>query len=465
MKKLKSFLSAVFMLAVTLAATGCGSSGSSSSYNNPMDEDKQETLMEIAKSSGALEGELEKKEITFISNWDINADEQTGKKTPADLALFQEIYGGKIKLEPCTDANRFDVLAACVNGGTGADMFYTGSFDAFPRCTLNNNALFAPSDDYIDYSSPLWEDVQDINDMYTIKDKHYISVIQETGDVVACVYSKKTVQEAGLEDPAKLYAEGRWTWDEFQNMLEKFVGSGDQHYGIDGWFFEFGLMNTIGIPPVGFEDGKLVSHIADPSMERVQEWLYELYQKNCIAIGVGDYGWEDKPYYIGEGKLLFYPVGLYEFYKTHDMWKERFGTDDVFFVPLPKDPKADQYYIPTGIESYAFVSGGANPEGVAKYLDCKRFCATNDEACAIADSIFIDDYGWTQEMVDMREEMNRLARENPVIDFSKGVNKDCADIVDTKLRLTSRGTPWNETFNSINPAIDKIIDEVNASLE
>ncbi len=464
MKKLKAILSAVFMLAVTLAATGCGSSGSSSSYNNPMDEGKKESLLDVAKSSGLLDGELENKSVTWISTWDINPDEKSGKKTPADLALFQEIYGGKIEFQACTDDNRFDVLAESVNGGKGADMFYAGNLDTFPRCTLKNNMLFAPSDDYIDYSSELWQDVQDVNDSYMWNDKHYISIIQETGDTVACVYSRKTIQEAGLEDPAKLYAEGKWDWAAFQDMLEKFVGSGDQHYGIDGWFFEFGLMNTIGVPPVGFEDGKLVSHISDPSMERVQEWIYELYQKNCIAIGVGDYGWEDKPHYIGEGKLLFYPVGLYEFYKEPKLWQERFGTDDVFFVPMPKDPKADQYYIPTGIESYAFISGGANPEGVAKYLNCKRFCAINDEARAIADSIFVDDYGWTQEMVDMREEMNRLARENPVIDVSKGVNKDCADLVDNKLRLTARGTPWNETFNSINAAVNKIIDEVNASL-
>ena len=39
----------------------------------------------------------------------------------------------------------------------------------------------------------------------------------------AVVYNRKTVAEAGLEDPAELYADGNWTWDTFQDMLEKFV--------------------------------------------------------------------------------------------------------------------------------------------------------------------------------------------------------------------------------------------------
>ena len=76
------------------------------------------------------------------------------------------------------------------------------------------------------------------------------------------------------------------------------------------------LREYIEVPPVSIKDGKIVSNLADPSMERVQNWLYELYQKDFIAIGSKAYGWEDKPNYIGEGKLLFYPVGLYELYGT-----------------------------------------------------------------------------------------------------------------------------------------------------
>lgn len=77
--------------------------------------------------------------------------------------------------------------------------------------------------------------------------KHYTAVAQMTGDVVATVYNRKTMQEAGLDDPAELYEKGEWTWDAFQSMLESFVDTDNQRYGIDGWWFEFGLIDTIGV--------------------------------------------------------------------------------------------------------------------------------------------------------------------------------------------------------------------------
>ncbi|MBR4627705.1 MAG: extracellular solute-binding protein [Ruminococcus sp.] len=460
MKKIKAFLSAMLMVSAMFAVTGCG--GSDSSYDNPMDEDKKNSLTKTAEASGLLGGELENKNIKWLSNWDINPD-ATGKKTPADLVLFQEIYGGNIEYYSCDDNNRYSKLAEYVSSGKGIDFFYAGDFDVFPKFTLKGSDYFAPIDDYIDFDSELWKDAAPANDQLVWGGKHYLAVIQATGDNVACIYNRKTVQEAGLSDPADLYANGEWTWDAFEEMLEKFVDTGNDRYGIDSWFFEFGLMNTIGVPPVGIEDGKLRSYIDTPQMERVQNWIYDLYQKGYIAIGVGDYGWESRPQYIGEGKLLFYPAGLYELYMTRDKWTQKFG-EDAAFVPMPKDPKADAHYIPVGMEAYAFVKGGQNPEGVAKYLDCKRFCMINSEAKSIADSIFVDDYGWSQEMVDMREEMNRLGNEHPTFDLSKGVSADCGELLNNALRNTARGKPWNETFAEIEGPVKNYIDEVNDSV-
>ena len=460
MNKLKAFSSAMLMLSVMLAASGCGSK-SSSSYDNPIDEDKKTKLVDTARDSGLLTGELENKTIKWLSTWDINPD-GSGKKTPADLALFQEIYGGNIKFYQCTDTDRYSKLDEYVVSGEGIDFFYAGDMDVFPKFVLKDSSYFTPIDSYIDFDSELWKDVKDSNDQLEWGGRHYVAVIQPTGDSVACIYNRKTLQEAGLEDPADLYANGEWDWNAFEGMLEKFVDTSNNRYGIDSWFFEFGLMNTIGVPPVGIKDGKLKSYIGTEQMERVQNWIYDMYQKDYIAIGVGSYGWESKPQYIAEGKLLFYPSGLYELYMTKDKWVEKFG-DDVFFVPMPKDPKADKHYIPVGMESYAFISGGQNPEGVAKYLDCKRFCCINDDARSIADSIFVDDYGWTQEMVDMREEMNRLANAAPIFDVSKGVSADCGELLNNSLRNAARGKPWNETFAEIEGTVNGYIEDVNNS--
>jgi hypothetical protein len=463
MRNLKAFLSAVLITTATFAATACSSKDSSSSTDIIMDEEKRTKLFEIAENEDLLKGEIENKKIKWLSNWDINPDVNSGKYTPPDLALFKEIYGGEIEYIACTKSDLlYDKLAKSISSGEGVDFFYGGNLDAFPRGALNDNNWFVPADDYIDFDSVLWKDVKAANDELLWGGKHYLAITQVTGSNVACIYNRKTIQEAGLDDPADLYRKGKWDWDAFEGMLEKFVGSDSNHYGIDGWWFEFGLINTIGVPAVGIEDGKLKSNVGDPAMERVQNWMYDLYQKGYVAVGEAS-GWNVFPQHIGEGSLLFYPVGLYELYYKPEQWKATYG-EDAFFVPMPKDPKADAQYIPVGMEAYAFVNGGQNPEGVAKFLDCKRFVLINKEARSIADSTFIDDYGWTQEMLDMKDEMDRIAEEDPVFDLSKGVSKDCGELLDTELRKTTRGVPWNETYESIAPVVEKYIEDINNSI-
>ena len=462
MKKARAFISALILTAMSLSLVACGDNSSSSSsnpYENvDVDSEVRDSVNQAANDSDLLEDvELENKTIKWLATWDINPD-GTGKNKPTELVVFEEKYGGNIQYYQVTWDNRYEKLAEYINSGEGIDFFWAGDMDAFPKGAVSG--IFAPIDNYIDFSSPLWEDVKDINDEMVWAGNHYCAIVQSTGDDVACVYNRKTMQEAGLSDPAELYANGEWDWNAFQSMLQSFVDVDQQHYGIDGWWFENGLIRTTGVAAVTIEDGKLVSNLADPAMERVQNWMFSLYQNGYVAIGGPGYGWEAKPNYIGEGKLLFYPVGLYELYYTPDVWKEKYG-DDVFFVPMPKDPQADEYYIPIKMEAYSFVSGGHNPEGVAKYLDCYRYCLVNDDIHDITGTMFKDDYGWTDEMVDMRNELTELAEENPVIDVANGVSDDCAEILNNNLRQTTRGVPWNETYDAIASEVQNSIDKIN----
>ena len=461
MRITKAFSAVVVAMAATLSMTGCSKGSSSSNPYEDVDvtSEVRDKIRENALKSDLLpDVELENKTIKWLSDWDINPD-ASGKTKPIDVVVFEEKYGGKIEWIQCTYDNRYEKLAEMINSGEGVDFFYAGNMDAFPKGAIKG--MFTPVDDYVDFDSPLWQSVQDVNDSLIWDGKHYCTVLQTMGDSVSCIYNRKTIQEAGLEDPADLYARGEWNWDTFESMLQSFVDVENQHYGIDGWWYEFGLMATTGVPAVEIADGELISNIGDPAMERVQNFMYDLNTTNCIAIGVGDYGWTAHPEYIGDGKMLFYPVGLYEFYCESSQWKKKFG-DDAFFVPMPKDPDADDYYIPVGIDGYMFIKGGQNPEGVARYLDSKRFTLLDEETKEIADKQFKEDYGWTEEMVEMQHSMQELADNNPFLDLSRGVNADCGELLDNSLRLTGRGVPWSETYDEVSKALDTYLEEANS---
>ena len=250
-----------------------------------------------------------------------------------------------------------------------------------------------PIDDYIDFEDPLFKDTKPISDLFMWNGKHYVIANNVTGDNCVVIYNRETVEENGLKDPAKLFAEGKWDWNTFTDELKQFADPENGQFGLDGWWFEAGLSATTGVPYIGMENGKLVSNLKDPAIERVQNWFYELGTSNCVAIGVGDFGWTTHKEYIGEGKELFYPCGVWAL--LNDSWKKDFG-ENAMFVPMPKDPEAKDYYIPCGLDGYVMVKGGHTPEGVAKFAACKRMMITNQRADEIATELLYTDYGWTK---------------------------------------------------------------------
>ncbi len=457
-RQLKSTIAAILLTAMALTCFACGKT-EESSYKT-LDSATREEVAQIAASDNRLTGELENKTIKWMANWDINPD-GTGKNVPIELAIFQERYGGKVETKLIDWNSRFDILATSINANEGIDFFPAGDVDTFPKGAIRG--MFQPVDDYIDLDSALWQDVKPASDQLMWDGSHYVIVNAVTGDGCVVIYNRTTIEEANLEDPAKLYAEGKWDWNAFESMLTKFVDPANNKFGIDGWWFEYGLSATCGTPYIGLENGKLVNNLKSESVERVQNWMYDLFKNNCVAIGVGDYGWKEKPNYIGEHKTLFYPCGMWALYKSPEQWQADFG-EDCFFVPMPKDPKADTYSIPASIDGYLMVKGGQNPEGVAKFAECKRVTLMNERANTLGTEQLVKDYGWTDEMLKMHSDIDKLALANPYFDYYRGVTKDLESILDSNesgIRAASKGVPWNESLAAIYDQVQAMVDEVN----
>lgn len=457
MRKTRCAIAALLTAAVSCGMlAGCG--GEKSSYKS-LDSATAAEVAEIASQSELLTGELENKTIKWMANWDINPD-STGKNVPIELAIFQSRYGGKIEYTNVDWDSRFDKLAKAINGNSGIDFFPASDLDTIPRGAIKE--MFVPIDDYIDFEDPLFKDMKPIMDRFVWKDKHYVIANAVSGDNCVVIYNRETIEENGLEDPAKLFSEGKWDWNAFQKQLKQFCDPEEGRWGIDGWWFEEGLSATCGVPYIDLKDGKLINNLKDPAIERLQNWMYDLGTTNCVAIGNGDYGWSAQPNFIGEGKTLFYPCGCWALY--NDSWKKDFG-DRAMFVPMPKDPNSSEYYIPCGLDGYVMLKGGQNPQGVAKFAACKRLAITNERANQLGTQQLYDDYGWTDEMVQMRKKLDEMAQANPYYDFFNAVSTDVSGILDsneTGIGATSKGTlKWSEVVGSVYATIDKFLEQYN----
>ncbi len=409
--------------------------------------------------------ELENKNIKWFSFYDPFHATTAGNTKSLSLELFEKKYNGTIEYIPTTWNNRFSDLSTNLLGGTGIDFIAGGDLDSFPKGVPSGQ--FEPYDQYVDFDSELWSGVKDLNDMFVLNGKHYLMATQAScGEI--CVYNRQTIEANGFDDPAELLEKDEWTWSAFKDMLTEYVDPDAEQYGLDGWFNEKPLMLSSGVAPVELKDGKLVSNLFDERLEKAMNFMYDINQSGLV-LDKSLFGWAEHPEFIGEGKELFYIGGMYVIQSAPEIWTTTFGNaEDVMFVPIPKADGAEDYVLPAGMEAFMLCKGAQNPEGVARFMECCIAASRDEGALEIARQKHISDYGWTQEMVDMRDKVIAMTAEHPIYSIHTGVSTDLSSILDSGeygIRAPFYGLEWATVRDSLTETVDVLVDEFNASVE
>lgn len=474
MNKLKKAAAGITAIVMTAGFAGCGGSNSGEEAvttttgitveinTETLAAEDQATMDDVSQLLPDVE--LENTNIKWFSFYDPFHATTSGNTKSLSLELFEGKYGGTIEYIPTTWSNRFSDLSTNLLGGTGIDFIAGGDLDSFPKGVPNGQ--FDSYDQYVDFSSDLWSPIKDLNDKFMLNGKHYLIATQATsGEIV--VYNRSTIDSMGFDDPAELLEKGEWTWSTFKNMLLEYVDVGAEQYGLDGWFNEKPLMLSGGVAPVDLKDGKLVSNLFDERLEKAMTFMYELNQ-NGLVLDKGLFDWSEHPEFIGEGKELFYIGGMYVLEGAPEIWNTSFGkSQDVMFVPIPKMDDSDKYYLPAGLDAYMLCKGAQNPEGVARFMECIIASSYDEGAIEIADQKRRDDYGWTDEMIEMRYKIDELTAENPMYSIHTGCPTDMYNILDSGeygIRAAFYGHDWPSVRESLGEAIDVLTEEFNESL-
>lgn len=472
MIKAKRFMALAVALVSTLSFAACGSTDSSSTSTNAgveLDSERTEQLNSAVEDVDWGNTELANTKLQWLAHYDINPAD--GKTEDPAIKLFKEKYGGEIEWVQATWDTRYSKLATLVSANDSPDMFPSGDMDAFPVGAVAG--MFQPIDDYVDLSSEYWADVKTASDVFSIGGKHYIAVIDVIPDII-CIYNTTVMDEHGYEQPADLYWEGEWTWDTMREMAIDFSDADKDMYGFDGWWWWHGITHTTGVPVIGYENDEVVNNLDNPSIQRAQDFIYELtkagvkypaHLNNWHVRGPNDEGTEG----IGNGLTLFAPCGLYEIEdaleNTALMGDVTQG--DVMFVPLPSQDGSDPY-MQSRASGYFLVTGAKNPEGFAAFMQCSRVATMNGDVKNIYLSTLTDDYGWTQDMIDMRDECYRLAYEKPVFEFGKAISSEFSDvyaeITDATSKTNGDEKTWAEVVSTYNNGVKYYVNDVNSKL-
>lgn len=457
MGKMKRALAVITALCAIIAASGCDDGSDSSVSTIPMNESEKSVIDDVINSHpdlGTIE-ELENKTVKWFCFWDINPGE--GQKISPALELFHSAYDGEIKYIQTTWDKQYDDLASLIVAGDHPDFITACDMELFPRAAIREQ--IAPFDDYIDLNSELWSDTKEAMDGYTLNDEHYICISEVTGSEV-CIYNKSVIDENGLDQPADLLAQGKWDWNTFRDMMSEFCSTDEGIYGMDSWYYERALSLTSGVPIISVEDGVIVNNLNDKNLERVQNFMYDLANIG-VVLPKAEFGWGDFPARVGTGETLFYIAPTWALSNLENYG----GSENAMFVPMPKDPESDKYYLAADMNAYAFVKDGPNPEGVAAYLKCLKVSAKTDEVRQLSiDSL--KEQGWTDEMIEMNDKVNEITLENPVFEYYSGMSSDLSGVIDSAIRESIKSSvQWATTRESIYQTVQLEVDEFNAAIK
>ena len=312
-----------------------------------------------------------------------------------------------------------------------------------------------------------------------------LDVMQEEASKLGCGFTIYRVTQRELKEkklPAsfdksrilgifcvEMFDEGNWNWETMFNMCKDFADPENDKYALDAWYYENALTESTGVPLIGMKDGNIVNNINDPKIAKVQEMMYDL-QKNNVVYPKHEHEWnvrggKDKwGTGLASGLTLFYPIGFWAIEDALSVTAP-FGDiskGEVMFAPVPCDKDSDAQYVPSRVHGFCIVKNAKNPEGVAAWLDCTRYAEADPKAKEVTITQLKEDYGWTDEMIEMRDRIYQMAAEHPVFEFAQGVSTDISGVTDNIIKATmhpSDPKSWTQVVQENEKKLDYLINE------
>lgn len=465
MNHMKRMLALCMTVLLGAAAFGCGEE----SEGRTKSEDDVSLATENIETSD--EPDISGQEIAWLSYYDINPTGNADRSVA--LTLFEDVYHAKIKYIATTSETKFDDLANLINSGDQVDMF-PYEWDAVPNGVTKG--MYDPLDDYIDLSDPVWDGVRDMAEMFKYNG-HYYVVPFATSDPLAITYSREMLSEEGLKDPYELYKKGEWNWNTFMDMMKQFVSNaedGEQRFGIRGWFGQ-AITQSTGDTIIKYDGTTFTNNIMSPDIERA-----ELLQEQISKLGLYDPTWFS--YFPTDGSTLFYAMAPWHLGDSNAKNPDA----DLFIVPFPKDPEADDYYLNMNYGAVMFVKNSQHGDAVATWIKCNRMAETDPEFKAAArEKALIQNTNAqgkvtnfiTAEQYDFMQTWYDTNNIKPVFDFgygmgtlmynetydynTRGVMNNCADAILNQAQYEGTPDTWAEIRSQWSSVVDTVVAEYN----
>lgn len=361
--KLTRIIFAAAACSLTLSAVSC--TGKNKNEPEPVPENIGVTEPE---QPDMISGQT----LVWLGDYDLNPE--NGEERSNALAIFEDHYGGKIKYVRTSRENKFNDLDNMINSGDEVDIFPYED-DVFPGSVMSGR--FQHLDPYFDIlgmDEDIWQDMTGVIESFACGGEHYV-IPYSISQPEVITYSRKMIKEEGLDDPCKLYEQGKWDWDAMMSMMETFVAAAEEgkpRFGIAG---EFGqaLINSTGHGVIEWDGSKPVSRLDSDDLAKAENLMHDIAAKKL-------YRNEMLMNYPADNSTLFFAMGDWSLGDSNAQNPD----SDLMIVPFPKSPGAKENYITCRFSARMLVKNSTKGEAAAAYMKCERIAATEETYIAAA---------------------------------------------------------------------------------
>ncbi|RED56300.1 extracellular solute-binding protein [Cohnella lupini] len=398
-----SLLTFFLVLVFSLAACSSGNNNNGAAETTPA---SQSATAEAPVSSEPSASEVAPAEETYdlggreivISHWwddTPNADTPAGEERLKRISEVEKKYNVKIKyVNTDWDTYAEKITTSVMAGAPLADIVYIPSNT--PQ-TLIKGGYIVPLDDYMNVQeeTKLSDEIIKAASYGTGKTYGFLTA-PPLFDNKGLLYNKRIFEESGLPTPEEDIKNGTWNWDTFVDVLKKLTISKSGSGEIDQWGLT-GSAHSVGTPLIYANGGSLYDEttqkvVADsPEVIEALEFQNKLYNEYKVFKRDEGNDWEDPARYFTEGKVAFYPTGIFEIEPRFlANMKDGYG-----FVPWPNGPKAKSADFVMGLNQmhvYAIPRGVEDPKTVYKiWEDLQNFDTIDEDNRTLAESYFSDE--------------------------------------------------------------------------
>ena len=469
----KRIIAGLMAGATALSFAACSSSSTSSTTdsadsNNTSTgttiDDEIENPVSIDDISIDAGDKVEPAELQYLGCYDITT---AGDVKPA-YKYFSANYDCTIKCTIVGSLQILEKLTTAISSGDSPDLVDYAD-NTFPLIMSKN--MYTPLDDYMDLSAPQWSGLEEYINKYKWNGKNYYYPWAYNVSPYFLVYNRGLYEELGIDDPKELYDEGNWTWDTMTDCIRKFIDSdvnGERTglYGATAYAAQ-AFIDTTGTPLISIaEDGKLVSNFNNANVDRAANFMQNLKKEGLAKFPEDMIDVSEEP--IKGGTAAFQAMGEWIITNyARAMTKD--DTLDIFFVPFPRDPEADEYYYSMTAFGYLVPAGSQYAKQASVFINCCRLSNTDEDLKATTKESIMKNKKYTDEMYEFLMSFKNVTDFNAVVDEPYGLDETTGQIIkdilgNTMFELeneTYAGQSWTQMREANIGAIDKQINYYN----